>query len=396
MSHVDEGALHAYLDGALDEYPAAEARRVREHVETCAECADRLAEERRVREDARAILDLAAPEVEVPTFEELRAYVRAGQSKRAASTRVYRMGWAASVVLALGTGWMLRGSGLDPTVTFQGRGIRVPAPQERALDEAAREGASPAREEIERDAPADVPAPPVVAAPAPAPTFERAAAEPPAVVGGADKVEVAQSQAPAPAAGPGAVGDVVSDQLAAAGARARDDAAAGSAAGFGGVVADLDAQRQLSDARVQERIDSAARVAEARRRVSASQGDVTVTSAIDAAAPAPAAQRAQAANEVQRDEESTSLVVPGLRVLDVRPVSEGTAFAGTRVLQQLESGDTLEVIHLPEGVEPSLLAPLPAGTSELVRQTPEGWLVMRGPVSMPSLEQLLERLHAAR
>ena len=26
MSHVDEGALHAYLDGALDEYPPAEAR----------------------------------------------------------------------------------------------------------------------------------------------------------------------------------------------------------------------------------------------------------------------------------------------------------------------------------------------------------------------------------
>ena len=76
MSHVDEGALHAYLDGALDEYPAAEARRVREHLEDCAECAERLEVERRVRGDASAMLGLAAPRVEAPSFEELRAYVR--------------------------------------------------------------------------------------------------------------------------------------------------------------------------------------------------------------------------------------------------------------------------------------------------------------------------------
>ena len=46
MSHVDEGALHAYLDGALDEYPAAEGRRVREHLDLCPECAERLEVER--------------------------------------------------------------------------------------------------------------------------------------------------------------------------------------------------------------------------------------------------------------------------------------------------------------------------------------------------------------
>ena len=42
MSHIDEGALHAYLDGALDSYPAAEATRIREHLESCAACAARL------------------------------------------------------------------------------------------------------------------------------------------------------------------------------------------------------------------------------------------------------------------------------------------------------------------------------------------------------------------
>ncbi|MBM4185483.1 MAG: hypothetical protein FJ207_14905, partial [Gemmatimonadetes bacterium] len=124
MSHVDEGALHAYLDGALDEYPAAEARRIREHVETCAMCMERLAEERKVREDANAILGLAAPQVEVPTFEELRAYVvRTTKAERSTmSVRLYRMSWAASVVLALGTGWMLRGGEAVPIAPLERAG----------------------------------------------------------------------------------------------------------------------------------------------------------------------------------------------------------------------------------------------------------------------------------
>ena len=73
MSHVDKGELHAYLDGALDEYPAAEAERIREHVDQCAQCAISLEAERRVRMDAQAILGLAAPEVDMPSLEELRA-----------------------------------------------------------------------------------------------------------------------------------------------------------------------------------------------------------------------------------------------------------------------------------------------------------------------------------
>ena len=80
----------------------------------------------------------------------------------------------------------------------------------------------------------------------------------------------------------------------------------------------------------------------------------------------------------------------------MRPVAEGTAFAGVRAYQRLAGGDTLELVHLPEGVDPELLPPLPAGRSQLTRQTPEGWLVMRAPVSLLELEQLLERLEAGR
>jgi hypothetical protein len=126
-----------------------------------------------------------------------------------------------------------------------------------------------------------------------------------------------------------------------------------------------------------------------------------VTSAIDAAAPAaPSLQRSASANEVEReraeDEEAESLVVPGLEVLSVENLGEGTAFAGTRSLQRLASGDTLEVIHLPEGVEPSLLAPPALGRNQVVRQHVDGWLVMRAPLPLIELERLLERLEAGR
>jgi hypothetical protein len=171
-----------------------------------------------------------------------------------------------------------------------------------------------------------------------------------------------------------------------------DDAPAGAgAATFGGAAAPLDS-RQADAARVQERIDSAALAAETRRRV---QADQLVTSSLDAAPAAPQIQRRSAAND-EREVGAGSLVVPGLPVLDVLPVSEGTAFAGVRALQRLESGDTLEVFHLPEGIDPSLLAPPAPETSQLVRQTPEGWLVMRAPLALLDLERLLERLESAR
>ena len=110
MSHVDEGTLHAYLDGALEEYPALEARRVRDHLDTCPACRERLAAERGIRDEAASILALATPHVEAPTLEELRAYARAAATRRPlVGRRTQWLGWAASLVLALGTGWMLRG-----------------------------------------------------------------------------------------------------------------------------------------------------------------------------------------------------------------------------------------------------------------------------------------------
>lgn len=121
MRHVIDGELHAYLDGALDLLPGGRGDEVREHLTDCPVCHERLQDEEKVREQAESILGLSAPgEVEIPPFEELRARAEAtgavgeggGGARHAASVR-YRgplrgapLAWAATVVLALGVGWM--------------------------------------------------------------------------------------------------------------------------------------------------------------------------------------------------------------------------------------------------------------------------------------------------
>src|SRR5258707_11162968 len=102
MSHVDEGTLHSYLDGELspDERAAVES-----HLSQCATCRASLAEERALLDRASALLGSARPvERPAPPFEQLRR-----ESKRS-PWRVRRsIAWAASIVLAVGLGYSLRG-----------------------------------------------------------------------------------------------------------------------------------------------------------------------------------------------------------------------------------------------------------------------------------------------
>ena len=100
MSHVDEGTLHAYLDGAL---PPGERGQVDAHLAECPACRERLAEARALIARADALLALALPaERSAPPLHELR--------RRPMWRRVrWPIAWAASVTLAVGLGWMLRG-----------------------------------------------------------------------------------------------------------------------------------------------------------------------------------------------------------------------------------------------------------------------------------------------
>lgn len=110
MSHVDDGTLHAYLDGEL---APMERGRIEEHLTGCSPCRERLAEARALITRADQLLALAAPAAPTrtaPPFHRLRP--------RPAWWHVRMpLAWAATLTLALGTGWFLRGRTMSPPET---------------------------------------------------------------------------------------------------------------------------------------------------------------------------------------------------------------------------------------------------------------------------------------
>ena len=135
MSHIPDGLLHAYLDGALDHLGEGESTEVREHLEACAECRARLEQERELRAAAGALLADAEPVVPaMPSFEELRRRAveapeaeattlrsgvdgvspRPGSARRKGPPRGWGLAWAATIALSLGLGWAGRGMWADP------------------------------------------------------------------------------------------------------------------------------------------------------------------------------------------------------------------------------------------------------------------------------------------
>jgi len=120
MSHVDDGTLHAYLDGELS---PAEAQGVEAHVAQCPGCRGRLEEERALTTRAAELLALAAPpDRELPPFRagDVRPPIRLWWQVR------LPLAWAATVLLALGIG------------TYLGRGVeQVPHAQSTSDTEPA-------------------------------------------------------------------------------------------------------------------------------------------------------------------------------------------------------------------------------------------------------------------
>ena len=136
MSHVDEGTLHAYLDGEL---PSAERAALEAHLAACATCRASLAEERALLERASALLGSARPvERPAPPFEQLQ------RTPKPSPWRVRRaFAWAASIALALGLGYYLRNPRLAPGPAATP--ATVDQPVVVAADRAATERAAPAR-----------------------------------------------------------------------------------------------------------------------------------------------------------------------------------------------------------------------------------------------------------
>jgi len=103
MPHINDGQIHAWLDGALE---AHERVRIEEHIAGCAECRSRVEEEREIIAEASRILAVAAPPaLDAPPFRNLRA---PRPPRRGLLSNPMRLAWAASLVLALGIGWLGR------------------------------------------------------------------------------------------------------------------------------------------------------------------------------------------------------------------------------------------------------------------------------------------------
>ncbi len=102
MSHVDDGTLHAYLDGELS---AMEAVKLERHMSDCPACRERLEEQHTVVRRAGQLLELvtpplaerAAPASPQPRISQLWWRLRTP------------LAWAASTVLVVAVGWYVRG-----------------------------------------------------------------------------------------------------------------------------------------------------------------------------------------------------------------------------------------------------------------------------------------------
>jgi hypothetical protein len=130
MSHLDDGTLHAYLDGELG---STERERLEGHLAGCPPCRERLAEERALVERAERLLGLAAPPAPTRAAPPLHGLRRRPAWWRARVPLV----WAATLALALGAGWLLRGRTMAPSqTTVLNRPVPTVATTTRPVSEA--------------------------------------------------------------------------------------------------------------------------------------------------------------------------------------------------------------------------------------------------------------------
>jgi hypothetical protein len=198
MSHADEGTLHAYLDGELT---PVERAGLEAHLAACPACRARLAEERDLVERAQGLLARAAPPEAAP------------RPRRRPLPRWVPLAWAASVLLALGGGWMARGGSTAAGPEAPGSVALDRAEPAPIRDSAGRDDAPADLAVRERDAvaPAEPAAPGVTrardaAAAKASAEEERAARIGAAPVDEAGRVAAAPAAAPAPAPRAEAVG----------------------------------------------------------------------------------------------------------------------------------------------------------------------------------------------
>ncbi len=174
MQHIDEGVLHAWLDGAIDADAGAEGEAVARHLAECAECRARL-EEARTSGAAVSAMLLASNALvpPPPSFAALESAARSkddapdrstgGHSKPRASWRRgprVRLAWAATVAVAVSAGLLARelsdrrGLDLPATLESEREALREEPPGEPSRQKSEQKNAESA--EL-RQAPAAAP-----------------------------------------------------------------------------------------------------------------------------------------------------------------------------------------------------------------------------------------------
>jgi anti-sigma factor RsiW len=96
MPHLEDGQIHALLDGELD---SAEVREIEQHLATCEECVRRVEEARGLLGESDQLITMLDP-----PNQDTRSGT--GRSPLVRRLSVYtRLAWAASIVLAAGLGY---------------------------------------------------------------------------------------------------------------------------------------------------------------------------------------------------------------------------------------------------------------------------------------------------
>ena len=316
MLHVDEGQLHALLDEALD---AGEADTVRQHIAACGECAVRYEDERAIRARANAILELARPLPSmIPPFETVLQRAQKSSASRTTVPGPMRLAWAATIVLALGIGWLSR--------DFAPRGDL--ASESSNAGDAMADAAPPSAE-----AP---PPPPPVLPPAPEPIARNAAG-----IGAVTGAAASGAVAP-PVREERAMQELV--------AKTQGQIATSNAAGQAAQAPPAQqVQGQVADLSSLRRDTAAARAARAGaadvRQSAAVQAAPAPPTVMAAPPPAPRWEYLDLASAEQRVG-STILVIPGLQVDSVAVSRVGAGYS-VRIIHRLPGDGLLELRQEP-------------------------------------------------
>ncbi len=309
MSHVDDGTLHAYLDGELS---ALEAVRVEAHANECAACRARLTDERGLIARASELLEAAMPPERPAPPLPARARPRRWRGQ-------WPLPAAASVVLAVAIGW-----GIGTRPRFQPGGS--PAPHANDAPKAEPPAPGPAADEARASAPVE-PAPLQDAAAPAAPVENVPAQNAPTQTA---PVQTAPAE-PAPAL-PTAARDVSID--ASSTLKSEERRAGGVPAAPSGGASLQESQRALAPA------DAGAPLAGAAALAAPAQ-PATPTRAF-ARAPAPSGLTIAAGGDLLGAE---LLGVPGLPVRSVQVAHQPGYTAVVLVEQVLDSAQTIQVVH---------------------------------------------------